>query len=160
MTGKHTGTNSKSPAIQTNEGPPQRKVTIRATVVQQPDSTYPIIIKPYRLYVSRVDTTEIDFAKFTVRNVSDADLGLTVIGAPPGYFNLEVPENVPAGDSVHCKLTVNPEFLSEAFEKSITLQLSDDAQTRFTIPVTRRIIGPRQGGAAENPDQGGETGGH
>ncbi len=158
ITGKRRGTSSKSPSIQTNEGPPQRKVTIRATAVQQPDSTYPITLKPYKIYVSRAGKVEVDFAKFTVRNVSDADLGLSVVGQPSGYFDLEVPESVPAGDSVQCKLTVNPEFLETTFEKSITLELSDAAHSRFTIPVVRRLIGPQKT-AATNPAPDKKAGG-
>lgn len=141
LTGKRQGTQSKSPSIQTNEGPPQRRVTIRATVVQQPDSTYPITLKPYKLYVSRAGEVEVDETKFKVTNISDADLGISVVGQPPDYFELEIPEKVNAGESVECKLKVNPKYLEGPFEKSITLELTDAAQTRFTIPVIRRLIG-------------------
>jgi hypothetical protein len=141
LTGKRRGAQSKSPSIQTNEGPPQRRVTIRATVVQTPDSTYPITIKPYRIYVSRAGEVEVDVGKFNITNVSDQDLNVSVVGSPPGYFQVEIPETVKAGESAECKLKVNPEFLETAFEKSITLELSDAAQTRFTVPVIRRLIG-------------------
>jgi hypothetical protein len=141
MTGKRRGASSKSPTIQTNEGPPQRRVTIRSTVVQQPDSTYPITIKPYKLYVSRAGEIEVDEAVFDITNVSDANLGLSVVGQPPGYFEVELPENIIPGESAECKLKVNPEFLEGAFEKSITIELTDNAKSRFTIPVVRRLIG-------------------
>jgi hypothetical protein len=154
LTGKRRGASSKSPTIQTNEGPPKRRVTIRSTVIQQPDSTYPITIKPYKLYVSRAGEIEVDEARFNINNVSDAELGISVVGVPPGYFQVDIPESVGSGQSVECKVKVNPEFLETAFEKSITIELSDAAHSRFTIPVVRRLIGssakkpatPQQGG--------------
>jgi hypothetical protein len=149
LTGKRNGAQTKSPTIQTNEGPPQRRVTIKATVIQQPDSTYPITIKPHRLYVSKLDSIEIDEAVFTVSNISDADLGVKVVGQPPGYFQVDIPEKVKAGEKAECTLKVNPEYLAGAFEKSITIELDDTAQTRFTIPVARKIHRARNSGKPE-----------
>ena len=140
-TGTNVGKVSKRPAITTNEGPPGGHVGISTEVVRQPDSTYPIIINPYRLYVSKADTIEIDEAKFTIRNVSDQELGVKVIDAPYGYFRLDIHKSIKAGAAVDCKLKVNPEFLKDSFEKSVTIELADAAKTRFTIPVVRRLIG-------------------
>ncbi len=140
-TGKHTGATSKSPSISTNEGPPQRRVTIRATIVQQPDSTYPIVVKPYKLYASRAGKVEIDEAKFDITNVSDADLSATVVSQPPGYFTINLPADIKPGQTAQASLKIDPDHLEEAFEKSITLELNDDAHSRFTIPVIRRLIG-------------------
>ena len=140
-TDKKSGPTSKSPAISTNEGPPNRNVTIRATIVQQPDSTYPIVIKPYRLYVSKAGEVEVDESKFNVTNVFDEELKIKIVSQPPGYFDIKIPEAVKAGATAECMLKVNPEYLAGAFEKSVTIELSDKAQTRFTIPVVRRLIG-------------------
>lgn len=149
-TGK-SGPTSKSPAISTNEGPPNQNVTIRATIVQQPDSTYPIVIKPYRVYVSRADTIEVDESRFKVTNVSDEELTIKLVSQPPGYFNIEIPETVKAGATAECKLKVNPEYLEGAFEKSITIELSDKAHSRFTIPVARRLIGSQNTAKPQTP---------
>jgi len=56
-----------------------------------------MVIKPYRLYVSRVDTIENDEAKFTIHNVSDQEIGLTVVSQPIGYFQLTLPQTSPSG---------------------------------------------------------------
>lgn len=154
-----TGTNvskaTKRPTITTNEGPPSRNVTITCDVVRAPDSTYPIVIKPYRLFVSKADTIEIDEAKFTIQNVSDQDLGINVASEPYGYFQLTLPEMIKAGQTAECKLKVNREFLAEPFEKSVTLELTDDSKTRFTIPVVRRFIGkPTPNAGVTPPPQG------
>jgi len=140
-TGKNIGKSTKRPTITTNEGPPSRNVTISCDVVRAPDSTYPVVIKPYRLFVSKADTIEIDEAKFTIQNVSDQPVGIKVASEPYGYFKLTLPETLKPGETAECKLKVNREFLSEPFEKSVTLELTDASKTRFTIPVVRRFIG-------------------
>lgn len=124
-------------------------MTIKTTVVRQPDSTYPIVINPYRLYVSKAGEVEVDEAKFTITNVSDQDVDLSIVSQPYGYFKLDIPDKIKAGKSVEAKLKVNEEFLSSAFEKSITLEVGDMAQSRFSIPVIRRFIGTQKPAAQE-----------
>jgi hypothetical protein len=154
-TGKHRGAASKQPSISTNEGPPDRRVTIKVTVVAQPDSTFPLVINPYRLYVSKAGEVEVDESKFTMTNVSDEDLNVTVVSQPYGYFQLDIPKTVKAGQAAECKLKVHPQYLGEPFEKSITIELSDAAKTRFSIPVVRRLIGA---GAPSAKGEKGATG--
>ena len=48
-TKKYTKRITKSPRIQTNEGPPDKRVQIISEVVARPDSTYPVVIIPYKL---------------------------------------------------------------------------------------------------------------
>jgi len=118
-----------------------------------------MVIKPYRLYVSKAGEVEIDESKFNVTNVSDEELKIKIVSQPPGYFDIEIPETVKAGATAECMLKVNPEYLKGAFEKSITIELSDKAQTRFTIPVVRRLIGSENIAKPEakgNPAGGGK----
>lgn len=157
--GKNISKVTKRPTITTNEGPPSRNVTITCDVVKSPDSTYPIVIKPYRLYVSKADTIEIDEASFTIQNVSDQPLGIDVAGAPQGYFQLTLPKTLKAGETAECKLKVNAAHLAEPFEKSVTLELTDASKTRFTIPVIRRFIGGTRP-AASASQAAGTAGGH
>lgn len=140
-TGKNVGKATKRPTITTNEGPPSRNVTISCDAVRSPDSTYPIVIKPYRLFVSKADTIEIDEAKFTIQNVSDQPLEFKIASEPYGYFQLTLPKVLKPGETAECKLKVNHDYLAEPFEKSVTLELTDASKTRFTIPVVRRFIG-------------------
>ncbi len=140
-TGGHVGSISKSPTIQTNEGPPQRNVTIKCDVVRAPDSTYPVVMQPYRISVSRAGKIEIDEGKTKITNLSDQDLQVAVIDTPPGYFTIDAPKVVKKGATGELKLKVDKAHLDESFEKSITLEFNDTAKSRFTIPVIRRLIG-------------------
>jgi hypothetical protein len=141
------GSVTKSPNIQTNEGPPARNITIKCDVVRAPDSTFPVVLQPYRISVSRAGSVEIDEGKASINNVSDQDLQVKVIDEPPGYFKIEPPKVIKKGTRADLKLKVNKQYLDETFEKSITLEFNDPAKSRFTIPVVRRLIGQQ---AADN----------
>ena len=131
-------------------------MTIKTTVVANPDSVYPVYFKPYKLWVSRAGEVEIDEAKFEMTNVSDAPLDVTLASQPPGYFQVDFPKTIKAGETAQCKLKVNPEYLGGPFEKSITFEFGDNAHSRFTIPVVRRFIGD----AAQKSPQATPGGGH
>ncbi len=109
--------------------------------MENPDSTYPITVVPYRLSVSRADTIEINEAKFKITNVSDQPLDVRLVDSPAEYFQIEIPKVIDPGQSVEGNLKLNPAYLGKPFEKSITIEVSDAAHTRFTIPVIRRFIG-------------------
>lgn len=125
--------------------------------MEKPDSTYPITIVPYRLSVSRADTIEITEAKFKISNVSDQPLEVSLVSSPPDYFKVSLPGSIDPGKSAEGSVELNPAYMNDSFEKSITLEVSDAAQTRFTIPVIRRFIGAGhpQPAAQAKPDQHG-----
>jgi len=130
----------KSPSITTNESAAARRITIMANVEAKPDSTYPIIINPYRLFVSRVGKTDVTTATFTITNVSNSDLKLSVVDKPRGIYKISIPKVVKAKSAVTCRLKLLPGQTLNAFENCFTIELSDTTKTRFTVPVTRRII--------------------
>ncbi len=135
---------TKKPRIETNEGPPHKSVTIITNVVARPDSTYPLIIKPYKLDISQFSPTKVrDEMKFNITNVSDKDLTVTLISKPEGVFDLQLPDRVEAGKSAQGILKLRPDAIETSFEKSFTIELNDDKTSRFTIPVkrTRRTPG-------------------
>ncbi|MEE9441843.1 MAG: DUF1573 domain-containing protein [candidate division Zixibacteria bacterium] len=106
------------------------------------------MIKPYRVYVSRAGKVEVDEAKFTVTNVSDEDLDLKIVSEPYGYLQIDLPDEVKAGETAECKIKVNEDHLNQSFEKSITLELNDPTKTRFSIPIIRRLIGGKKAQAS------------
>ncbi|HDL04312.1 MAG TPA: hypothetical protein ENH25_09295 [candidate division Zixibacteria bacterium] len=57
-------------------------------------------------------------------------------------FKLKMPKRVKAGKKESGKIEILDEFVTEEFQKSITIQVSDEAQTRFTVPVKRTIRVP------------------
>ena len=141
---------SKRPTIQTNEGPPDKYVQIDCEVMRRPDSTYPIIIKPYKLDISQFGEKVRDQMKFTIINVSDKPLNLSAVCTPDDYITLTLPASAPAGKSVEGLIKLKADAIKKEFEKSLTIQLSDEKATRFTIPVKRSLRLPGDTAQAAN----------
>jgi len=135
---------TKRPRIQTNEGPPDKHVTITAHVVPRPDSTYPIIISPYKLDLSQFSQKTIDRIDFEIQNVSDRTLDLKLIAAASEYFDVDLPSSIAPGATAAAKLTLKGDMTEKSFDKSFTLELNDDSTSRFTIPVKRTVRKPNQ----------------
>ncbi|UCD16763.1 MAG: DUF1573 domain-containing protein [Candidatus Zixiibacteriota bacterium] len=120
-------------------------------MVTNPDSTHPIVISPYKFDISQFGDKEVSERKFVIENVSDQDLDINLIDMPSGMFKLELPKKVKAGKSAGGKIEIFDAYLTEEFEKSITIELSDAEKTRFTIPVKRTIRIPGQTASTPSP---------
>lgn len=130
---------TKRPRIQTNEGPPNKYVQIVSHVVERPDSTYPVIIRPYKLDLSQFTQKVRDKITFEIKNVSDMKLDLSLVSVPEGLFELDLPKSVKPGGEVKGTLKLKKKAISESFQKSFTIQLNDEKKSRFTIPVKRTV---------------------
>jgi len=142
--GRRRGNQSKRPRIETNEGELAKYVQIKSNVVTNPDSTYPIRISPYKFDVSQFGDKKVKERKFVIENVSDQDLEIKLVDMPYGMFKLELPTKIKAGKSKSGKIIVLDEWMDKQFEKSLTIELTDAKNTRFTVPVKRTIRVPGQ----------------
>ncbi len=130
---------TKRPKIQTSEGPPDKFVSINCQVEARPDSTYPIIVEPYKLDMTQLGDKVRDEMTFSIKNVSDQKLNLSVVSESPGFFTVKLPSSIDPGKAAEAKLMLGKEVLSKDFEKSFTIELSDSSHTRFTVPVKRTV---------------------
>ena len=133
---------SKRPKIQTNEGPPDKRVTITATITPRPDSTYPIRIVPYKVDMSQFSDKIIDDAEFSITNVSEEALDISMISFAKTHFSVDLPDKIKPGETVSGKITIHKDYLAKSFNKSFTIELSDKQASRFTVPVKRTIRSP------------------
>jgi hypothetical protein len=125
--------------IQTNEGPPDKSVQIMAHVIARPDSTYPIIITPYKLDLSQFTEKAREKVTFKINNVSEKKVKPTIVSSPGDFFTIKLPNSINPGSSAEGTLTLKAAGLKEGFEKSFTIQLDDEKKTRFTVPVKRTV---------------------
>lgn len=130
---------SKSPTIQTNEGPPDKRLQIVATVVAHPDSTFPFVIQPYKLDLTQKSGNLIDRMEFGIRNVSDKELKVEFVSGATDYFQVELPKVVKPGELAKGRVIILKSALEKSFEKSFTIEAGDDAGSRFTVPVKRLL---------------------
>jgi hypothetical protein len=141
-TKNYKGKVSKQPTIKTNEGPPDKHVQISSDIMQRPDSTYPIVIEPYKLDLSQFSEKVVNKKKFSIRNVSDQKLDVVLVSTRDDFFKLKLPKSIKPGKTEEGELELIKEAYGESFEKSVTIEVvgADDEQAvRFTIPVKRTI---------------------
>lgn len=128
---------TKHPRIQTNAG--DQQVEFMSTVVRRPDSTYPIVIKPYKLDLSQPMNMTREEIRFTLQNVSDQDLSLSMVASRPDLFAVTLPTKVKAGQSAEGVLKLTADGKAKDFEKSFTFEVSDNVTSRYTVPVKRTL---------------------
>lgn len=136
-TGRFSNQVTKMPRIQTNEGPPDKMVRITTYIQPQPDSTYPIVITPFKLDLAQIGENGKDEVRFQVRNKSAQLLRLSMVYAPTDCLDISLPKEIGAGKSAEGTVKIKKEFLDKPLLKSFTFQLNDEQKTRFTMPVNR-----------------------
>ena len=130
---------TKSPIIKTNEGPSDKGVRIKAYVVSKPDSTFPVVLEPFKFdFLGSNDTIPVSL-QFTITNVSDQPLTPRLVSVPRSLLSVSLPKSIPPGGSDQATINVKRAGLNKAFEKSITLGFNDAAKSRFTVPVAYRL---------------------
>lgn len=126
---------SKSPRVSTSD-PDQGDLTIRleAQVVASFDSTTPATIHPQRIHIPP-DKREAEFM-LVIKNVSDGIIEPRIVSEQPGVLNINLPEGpIGPGEERAIYITVDEDFDKLAYKTSFTMDMSDAALTRYTIPV-------------------------
>jgi hypothetical protein len=133
---------TKSPVIKANDGMAGWNVRIKANIFLQPESTFPITIKPSIIEFPESGETTITELYFSMINKSKQDLKPTLISSPKSLVSVILPKTIPANGSADGSIRIKNAGLKKVFEKSVTIELNDNSHTRFTIPVTRGIVEP------------------
>lgn len=128
---------AKRPRILSNAVKKDFQVTIVANVLMHTDSAYPLIFNPHELDISQYGLEEKRKIEFTVTNVSDEDIKLALVDAPDALLKIKLPGKIKAGRTETGTVEIRKEFLDLDFEKSITLELSNEQATRYTLPIKR-----------------------
>lgn len=124
-------------------------MTINTQVVARPDSTYPIVIRPYKLDISQFGDKVRDKMRFSITNVSDEDISLELIAGLTDIADVELPKKIKAGKSAEGVLKLKKDALGTSFEKSFTFQVDDELSSRFTVPVKRMLKKPSERASAK-----------
>lgn len=141
-TGHYTSRVTKRPKIESNAEEKYDDVVFHANVVRRPDSTQPIVIKPYKLDVSQFGEKVRNEIKFTVTNVSDQAVNIKLIDLPEDFFEVSLDGNIAAGQSAEGTLKLRDQAVPMSFEKSFTFECNDADASRFTVPVKRVVQSP------------------
>jgi hypothetical protein len=134
-----SGRISKRPIIEIEGAPARALFRVRANVVSDQDSTYPVIIDPLKIEIKRVSGDKISDFEFSFKNISDEELRLQLIKAPRDMIKLKYPKKIKAGQTKTGKIKLEDKYRDIEFKESVTFQLNDQSETRFTIPINHII---------------------
>jgi hypothetical protein len=114
------------------------RISLSAEVVENPDSTFPLVISPPRLDFTPVEGKKVMEKQVKIRNISQEEIRVKVVDSPFGFSKIKLSdEKIKPSEEIDLKVRVNRELKEDSFKKSITLELNDKTKTRFTIPVKR-----------------------
>jgi len=144
-TEQYRGKQKKFPNIISNADKSARKFEFTADVITDPEETKPVVIKPYKFDISQFGKAVRRTLKFQIANISNEDLNITIVDYPQNMFSISMPNTVPAGGTIDGSIVLTDEYVDREFNCSITIELSDQLKTRFTIPVERLVRIPGVG---------------
>jgi hypothetical protein len=114
-------------------------LNLRAWVYKDDDTTGPLqITKNEQLQL----TTDDEGKSFDVefRNISGQSLAVSVVDLPDELLSVIVPdEQVRPGETSRIGIKLNPDLRKVDYFKSVTFEVSDSLQTRYTIPVEVKV---------------------
>jgi hypothetical protein len=134
----YTGWKMRAPRIVTDIDLMTTYVRIKVNVVKplDADSLFPVTIDPWSLCYNPEHPDTIEDIEFEITNVSQYPVALTRANWPDTLVEFSLPWAIPAGESATASVRFDEETYTPDFYKSLTFELSDDARTRFTIPIT------------------------
>ncbi len=136
-THSYRGYVTKKPSFTTNAPDRQTVLTIYSELEPEPDSTFPLVLKPSHLDVSQFTETPRRKATFEIVNRDKQDYTLDLIDFPVDYYSVDMPKMVRAGETVEGTITVKEPVLKSDWQRSLTFKINDKDETRYTLPVKR-----------------------
>lgn len=145
----YTGYVTKRPTITCEGISGFQNVVITLQIMINPDSTEPLVMTPHLLDPSPVGDTIPDSCSYTMRNVTDQQVQMSVVSTEPDLFSFTVPRSIGGGGEYAGVLHLTDEGKAGSFHKSVTFEGTVGAvSTRFTIGVFRQATGS----ASDSPD--------
>ncbi len=109
------------------------------------DTSFLVTVDPPMLDFSSKDHKERTKLKAEIINISDKTLRLAVIDYPQNLCKIALRRKlVKPNQKTELMVKLNRRSKVNDFHKSITLELSDEDQTRFTIPIQKRTPKPQK----------------
>ena len=135
---------SKSARITCNSAVSAPRLSFSASPVAAPDSLDLFTLSPYKL---DLDTDRPEEQKkqwqyeIAVRNHSEEKIEFALISQPFGDgIKVDVPGGeIKPGKEKTIKVKIDPSVAEDIFSKSFTIEASDSAHTRYTLPIEKKM---------------------
>lgn len=149
-TGKMTNVVRKSATIMSNAAGLVPRLAFSADVRPNPDSLEIYTVVPPRLDMTKAkpqdQKTPWEY-QLTLKNTTDIGLTFTLVSAPDQYVTVDLPHGkiVNPGEEATFAVRIDPASDAVNLVKSFTIEASDDARTRMSIPIFKPSSSPMSG---------------
>ncbi len=151
-TGHYSSRTSKSASIICNAPGMAPALSITAHPVKFTDSLTVFYVNPPQIKLDSLRPEEQENPweyELAVKNASSEELQLSLVSLPSQYVHVDLPGGfIKPGDEKTIKVKVDRDIADELFNKSFTLEASDSARTRVTVPISKAM---RWGPAPTSP---------
>ena len=151
-TGHYSSRTSKSASIISNSPGMSPALSITAHPVKSVDSLKLFTVAPAQISLDSLRPEEQKKPweyELAVRNVTSEDIELSLVSVPYQYLKVDVPGgSIEPGSEKTIKVKVDRDIADQLFNKSFTLEASDSARTRITVPISKAM---RWGPAPTSP---------
>lgn len=142
-TGHYSSKTTKSASIICNSPGMSPALSISAFPVKDPDSLKFFIVSPGQIKLDSLRPEEQAHPweyELSVRNVSSEDIELSLVSAPHEYVEVDLPGgSLSPGSEKTIKIKVDRNIADQLFNKSFTIEASDAAKTRLTVPISKAM---------------------
>lgn len=118
-------------------------LSISAFPVKDPDSLKFFVVTPAQIKLDSLRPEEQDSPweyELTVRNVASEAIELSLVSAPYEYVEVDLPGgSLSPGSEKTIKVKVDRNIADQLFNKSFTIEASDAAKTRLTVPISKAM---------------------
>ncbi|MFH2048853.1 MAG: DUF1573 domain-containing protein [bacterium] len=148
-TKSYRGYVTKKPYLLTNIGEEITYLKIYSLLVAEPENDLPLYLNPQYIDVSQYTEKPRRKASFLIENRGDIDYKLTLIDWERDFFDVDLPSLVKAGETVEGSIMVHEDKVPYDFNLSLTFAINDIDETRYTLPIERKVR-VKKGAAANN----------
>ncbi len=138
-TGKYSSRTSKSATVLADVSHTVPNLQFSAHPTSKVDSLKPFVFNPPRINLDSLKEAAVaGTIEVKVKNTSDAPFSLKLVSAPDKWFRIDVPTGTLApGAEEAIKVRIEGDISSEIINKSFTVEASDTAMTRYSLPIQK-----------------------
>jgi len=137
-TERSIGLVSKRPTIQTNAADEVIGLSILAEVLVDPGLAWPVVLTPDVADISQYGDKTRRMDRFWLKNQGNENLRVYVVDSALKSFEIKVPGELKARETIEGKLRVIDKRVTEDFEESVTFRIEGKETYFYTLPVFRR----------------------
>ena len=130
---------SKGARVGTNDSSATNlSIKFTAQVIDFPDTTFALNLNPTQLDFTPEEGKERNKLSTQIQNISQTRVKIEPVGYPRDLFKVRLSDSdLRPGEKTKLMVKLNRRMELNKFQKSITFELNDQKNSRFTVPVKK-----------------------